>query len=277
MWACGALPALVITLGKAAQLGGAHKLTALLRSLHPQPGQQPWYEDSTAKQQFILLVLAAVGGRVAAAVLDGLDALNGGGGSNSLGQAGGQLTSSIFQLLRAAQQLGQPLLRQHLVAAAPALLPRVDALSSDIRTSPAPNGSADSGLLHFERDNVQLLVDLGRQLDPLALGLSLPGCQNPACTSLVGVSEAAMVLKRCTACKVARWAREGGIAPTCGLDPLPGCLGCHVCASTMHGPQPPSACRYCDAACAKAHWRHHKASCRRETAARQAADGQQQA
>jgi len=38
----------------------------------------------------------------------------------------------------------------------------------------------------------------------------------------------------------------------------------------------PPPCRYCDAACAKAHWKHHKASCKREAAARQGGQQQQE-
>jgi len=39
----------------------------------------------------------------------------------------------------------------------------------------------------------------------------------------------------------------------------------------------PGFCRYCDAACAKAHWKHHKASCKRvAAAAASAAAGDQQ-
>ena len=45
-------------------------------------------------------------------------------------------------------------------------------------------------------------------------------------------------------------------------------MGKHVIQSIS-----PSACRYCDAACAKAHWKHHKASCKRAAAAAGAATG----
>jgi hypothetical protein len=72
--------------------------------------------------------------------------------------------------------------------AAPALLARADAVEQ----------ASTAG------EPLRLLVSLGQQLDPLALGLRLPGCCNPACTSLAGVSEAALVLKRCTGCKIAR-------------------------------------------------------------------------
>jgi hypothetical protein len=40
-------------------------------------------------------------------------------------------------------------------------------------------------------------------------------------------------------------------------------------------PPPPSACRYCGLACAKQHWKHHKASCKRAAAARETAAGEQ--
>jgi len=98
------------------------------------------------------------------------------------------------QLQAAAVQLGQqPLLRQQLAVAAPALVQRAVAV--------AGVGAASQP----QAEPLQLLVALRQQLDPLALGLRLRGCYNPACACLAGASEADMKLKRCSGCLIARW------------------------------------------------------------------------
>jgi len=101
--------------------------------------------------------------------------------------------------------------RQALAAAAPALLPAAGALAGGTaafdRSSFKANGQPIRLQLAVEDRVLDLFAALRRQqLDPLALGLDLPGCWNPACSSLAGASEADMQLKRCTACKTARWA-----------------------------------------------------------------------
>ncbi len=69
---------------------------------------------------------------------------------------------------------------------------------------------------------LSLLQQLHERLDPLALGVRLPGCYSPRCAARGGLSEAALRTKMCTGCRVAR---------------------------------------YCDAACAKQHWRWHNVGC----------------
>ena len=58
-------------------------------------------------------------------------------------------------------------------------------------------------------------------------------------------------------------------APGRKLQPCSRVQSCQGCADHV-------ACRYCGPACAKQHWKHHKASCKRATAARQAEEEQQQ-
>jgi hypothetical protein len=175
--------------------GMASLLDAMLQL--PVSGQQPWYATNSERQQFAMFALARVGGAAAALLAIG----------GTEGTQGHELEgAATIALCEAAQQLGgQPLLRHQLEVAAPALLARADAVAAAAVASQAQGIAApDAPGSSAAREPLRLLVDLGRQLDPLALGLSLPGCHNPACTSLAGTSEAAMPLKRCTGCKVAR-------------------------------------------------------------------------
>jgi len=211
MWRCGALPGLVVSVAKAMDWQGqeAGSAEALLQYvLHAAPS----FAITTERQQFVLLVLARFGGPAAAQLLQ--QHSNSSDGTCQLlfprPQSGSESLSLevrlAFRLPGAAKQLGgQPLLRQQLEAAAPALLPAADAVltlgDDDIVCSdPDP----DHVLMTLKPEPLQLLVALGQQLDPLALGLRLPGCYNSACTSLAGASEAAMVLKTCAGCRVAR-------------------------------------------------------------------------
>jgi hypothetical protein len=74
---------------------------------------------------------------------------------------------------------------------------------------------------------LSFLQQLHERLDLLALAVRLPGCFNPRCAALGGLSEAALHTKMCAGCRVAR---------------------------------------YCDAACAKQHWRWHKLGCKQVAA-----------
>ena len=207
MWRCGALPALVVSVAKGAALAsvweeGMQSMSTLMNTVlkAPPPGQQPWYAASTERQQFALLVLARIGGVVAAQLLQHAD------GAPPGGTAEQQALLQLSQMLcAAAEQLGEdPLLRQHLEAAAPGLA-RADAAGAHSDPAASDQGALDE--LRFQRKTIeplQLLVSLGQQLDPLALGVRLSGCYNPACACLVGDSEAAMALKTCAGCRIAR-------------------------------------------------------------------------
>ena len=208
VWRCGALPALMVTTAKGVgRQGETDAITALLPGVYqaPAPGQQPWFAASAERQQFVMLVLARIAGAAAEMLLactnDTIRQI-------SLSNASRQrLTRLLDQLHAAAQQLGgQPLLRQQLEAAAPALLPDADAVQSIVQpySSRSNPDDPDGVLLILQPAPLQLLVSLSQQLDPLALGLRLPGCYNPACTSLAGASEAAMPLKLCAGCRIAR-------------------------------------------------------------------------
>ena len=205
MWRCGALPGLVVSVAKAMdwqgkEAGSAH---ALLRDMLQAA---PTFAVSAERQQFVLLVLARFWGPEAAWLLQVRSDDSGGACLMSMPQAGSEtFRSHIDKLLTAAQQLaGQPLLRQQLETAAPALVASADAVRAIVEpcSSHLSPDDPDELLLDIEPEPLQLLASLYQQLDPLAL--RLPGCHNPACTSLAGASEAAMVLKTCAGCRVAR-------------------------------------------------------------------------
>jgi hypothetical protein len=195
LWRSGALPGLVTTLAKGAgccsqgqsAAHGLPSMTELLLAvlLAPWSGQQePWYAASAEKQQFVLFALARLGPHAGAML-------------TSAWNASGRRDKDA--LMAAAVKLAQPPLRQLLEAAAPTLLPLADPLADAVLSS--RHQPADETIV---RRAMGLLVALGEQLDPLALGLALPGCWNPGCTSLAGASEADMKLKRCKGCRVAR-------------------------------------------------------------------------
>jgi hypothetical protein len=217
LWRAGALPGLVVSVAKCTGRSStardivtqAELLSGLLRP--PAPGEQPWYAASSERQQFVLLVLARVGGAAAAEVLECTD-----NGAARIGTH--DLAAPLIAALHTAvEQLGgQPLLRQHLQAAAPELLPRVDA----VRDTLAGRSADFGGRVAIVASALELLVALGSELDPPALGLRLPGCHNPACTSLAGASEAGMALKRCKGCGVARWVRDGQLQGWRAFSPV---------------------------------------------------------
>jgi hypothetical protein len=236
LWRSGALAGLVTTICKCADGSDAGAspvpveqpvaMADLLRSLLPAPGQAPWYAATEERQQFALFALARLGGRLQF----GLSLMISRQPAGSVGldledwvrhvQQHGQKVAVTSAVCTAAEQLGrQPLLRQALAAAAPALLPAADALAGGTaaidRSSFTADGQPTRLQLGIEDRVLDLFAALPRQLDPLALGLALPGCWNPACTSLAGASEADMKLKRCTACKTARCAavRVGCMLP----------------------------------------------------------------
>jgi hypothetical protein len=234
LWRSGALPGLVATLAKGVERsassldpGGADPaalaaLWDLLRPLHPLPGQEPWFAASAERQQFALFVLARVGTSAAAMSVQIAAPiiavrLDGDEPAIDLTRPDAQVVDAAAAALAAAatQVAQQPLLRGLLEVVAPTLLPEADAVlahGSDGSASVTPPSEDPLGLdLRPRLPSVPLhfLRSLARQLDPLALGLALPGCYNPACTSLAGASEAAMPLKRCAGCNIARWVGLG--------------------------------------------------------------------
>jgi hypothetical protein len=201
------LPSLVVTVGKRTYRPGPHKsVVDLLSLLLPPPGERPWYADSVARQQFWVLLLAHVGGKTAPLLLEWVQ--------NPLSVAGGaadvqQMLRRIADALQAAVvQLVQPPLRAQLEAAAPALVPCADAVADSLRAQQ----SSSSSSIARRAEPLELLLSLVQQLDPRAPGLRLPGCCNPACTSVAGASEADMKLKVCTGCRTVRWAGWLGVA-----------------------------------------------------------------
>jgi len=220
LWRGGALPGLVVTLAKAADSCRQILVLAdLLPALQPpEGGQAPWYAASAANQRFATFLLARLGGKLAA----GITALTSQPSDPSLGRLGsphpgfmGDVRDATAALAAAAGQLpAQPALRKQLEAAAPALLPAADALlaaagggSDEVGGQQGAAAGAASGAQQEPGSAaLRLLASLAQQLDPCALGVdSMPGCCNPACTSLAGASEAGMSLKRCSACKTVRW------------------------------------------------------------------------
>jgi hypothetical protein len=211
LWRAGALPALVVSVAKATPIDDPEAVSALANVLHaalraPARGEQPWYAASAERQQFVMLLIARIGGRGAAILL-----ANTGNGTGSfrviLEPGADQEVPWLHRLHVAAQQLARaPLLRQQMEAAAPALLPAAEAACSMDQAwrSQSNPRYPDQRMITPNAAPMHLLVALGRELDPLALGLRLPGCYNPACTCLAGASEADMALKRCMGCKIAR-------------------------------------------------------------------------
>jgi hypothetical protein len=241
----------------------------------PPPGQQPWFAASAEKQQFVVWAVARMGAKADAAVA--FAARSGLLPVSAVDQVG-RVEAAMAAFPAAARQLWQqPLLRQHLEAAAPALLQRGDEIDSSASASVSrlQIPRAGGGLAATPDAHLGLLAALAQQLDPLALGLlRLPGCYNPACTSRAGASEADMKLKRCTGCKIARCV---------GSMPLVApARDCACAANSSRVQQPPHALadtanttctRYCGAECSKQHWKHHKSSCRKAAAAAAAAGG----
>jgi len=200
LWRSGALPSLVVTLSKGADCSNSSLDAAgdLLRALSQPPvtGRAPWYAASGETQQFALLLLARLGRHASAMAAHMAKAL----------EEEAVVLEAVAAMQAAVEQLTQPPLRQLVEVAAPAWLSDADAFSSS-RQGAEPPASASAALSSpLLRQAVELLTAFSQQLDPLALGLALPGCYNPACTSVAGASEAGMKLKRCTGCKTARWA-----------------------------------------------------------------------
>jgi len=222
MWRCGALPGLIVSVAKGAAQGKGHDMAAILellrRILRPPAAdgagrqqelqQEPWFAASSERQQFVLFTLAHIGGAAASIVIDIAEGTGAAARERvaraGAGSTGTPLARFMAKLLAIAQQLGrEPLLCQQLEVAAPALLPSADAAAATGDESSC-DGHLNQLMMGVTPEPLRLLVGLRRQLNPLALGLSLPGCYNPACTSVAGDSEAAMVLERCDGCKIAR-------------------------------------------------------------------------
>jgi hypothetical protein len=229
LWRSGALAGLVVTVCKHASSAGQIRVLdvshLLIRRLLPKPGQRAWYADGSAyRRQLALFLLARVGGGAAAAARAYLaDCARRARSTASQAQLHSRVVRVIVPVLSAAaaQLVRDPSLRPLLEAAAPALLPAADelraALAAHDSNSGSGSGAGGEGGSDLQHASLELLEDLGWALDPLALGLDLPGCWNPACTSVAGASEADMKLKKCTACKVARWGSSGG--PACPRHP----------------------------------------------------------
>lgn len=207
MWRSRSLSALVQTVAKGLTISTGADIGLMADLLHamllpPAPGQQPWFAASSERLQFVVFVLARIGGKAVAppffdATISHLVPLRTVDG----------VTNAIDQLHAAAQQLAQqPLLRQQLEVAAPALLSQADAASTLVRGWTINDAIVRPGFaaLEMRPAALELMACLAQQLDPLALGLRLPGCYNPACTSLAGDSEADMALKTCAGCRIAR-------------------------------------------------------------------------
>jgi hypothetical protein len=76
--------------------------------------------------------------------------------------------------------------------------------SSPGRTQSFSDGSEHSRTGVSLQVALQVLVELHDLFDPAALEMKLPGCYNPRCTNLAGVSKAALPTKLCSGCKAAR-------------------------------------------------------------------------
>jgi len=215
LWRDGALAALIVTACKRAELGGLEDsvtLGYLVDLIAPAPAGQlePWYDASPERQQVALFLLARVGSRAAATVLALTQSPT---GTTEVGtpEVLSRLVGLTDRLQTGAHQLSlEPALRELLEVGAPAVVPASDKLDAIlVRQRVASRNyvrpvSSNQALFNLLGDPLYLLEDLGRQLDALALDLALPGCWNPACTSLAGASEAGMPLKTCTSCKIAK-------------------------------------------------------------------------
>jgi len=187
-------------------------LSKLLRLLVPPPGQQPWYAGSAERQQFALLVIARVGARLSQRLVAILNGQPGGDGTPFFLRDLHDLDivkGMVAAVQAAAQQLGaQPALQRLLEVAAPAQLPAAGEVAAPTQRegSHTPTPAQPLVALSLPVQHMQLLTSLAMELDPLALGLALPGCYNSDCTSLAGASEADMPVKTCKGCSIARWA-----------------------------------------------------------------------
>jgi hypothetical protein len=238
LWRSGALAGLVVTLCKRAASAGLSQALEFIQLLHlllpSRPGQQVWYGAGGSedwRSQLALFLLARAGGAVAAAALPYLlpDAASSEVDTAAQASLCGEAKAVPVLSAAAAQLVREPSLRQLLEAAAPALLPAADEMHAAWAVCEAAWSSGAGGRdgSDLQRGSLELLVALGRQLDPLALGLDLPGCWNPSCTSLAGASEVDMKLKKCTACKIARWvasARPGSARGTHQINGPRPCL-----------------------------------------------------
>ena len=178
--------------------------STLLRLMLAEPGEQPWFASSRERQEFGLLMLTHLGTRLAARIVQ-LAGMSQQQAASPQDQWG--VGQAVDAVLAAAQQLSRPPLPQLLAVAAPAMVAAaeaVGAISVDACSCPPAARGYGWAPAALQPQHVKLLADLALQLDPLALGLALPGCYNPACTCLAGACESDMKLKRCTGCKIAR-------------------------------------------------------------------------
>jgi hypothetical protein len=319
LWRSGVLPSLVTTLAKrhASSEIPLSAIASPLTLLRPAAGQQPWYAGSVERQQFALFMAASMGSRVVLGLLSQrMVAAVGGGGLGaappvtmlrSVADITPELQRKVATILSVRAVAGQlvcPPLLQHLEAAAPALAPEARELPVILEGLEDFPNMGDLGGGHqlvgmrLVPEAANLLTGLASHLDPLALGWCRPGCYYPSCSSLAGASEADMLLKRCSGCKIARWGwlAEGGgggagggawavqrgacaavvagrtCAPSVGrLEMTVGPLEPSTHRAAEHCCPPRTVRRYCSPECSKAHWKYHKSSCRRVAAAAAAA------
>ena len=177
-------------------------LHAVLQALLPAAGRDPWWSASTERQQFALLTFARIGSKLARALLRIVQGQH----RPSVQPPGQQMADIYADVEEAAELLGQDaLLGQHLDLGAPGW--RRDAqLLSERPADERGYRMQDASLTIPDVRPLELLIILPYKLDQLAPGLALPGCYNPACTSLAGASEAGMPLKWCAGCQTARCA-----------------------------------------------------------------------
>jgi hypothetical protein len=161
-----------------------------------------WYATSRARQQCALLVVARVGTMLSRTALADVSAGRPPSFPADDPAFKHEMLRAATGLAAAAEELVQAPLRPLLEAAAPALVPAAEEVRRQVRAAGGRLGWDD---VVVAIDIMQFADDLADQLDPLALGLRLPGCYNPWCRSLAGASEADAPLKRCAGCKVARW------------------------------------------------------------------------
>jgi hypothetical protein len=224
LWRSGAVGALLTTTCKiaarSADGGTTLRMTQLLTQLlrpaawqavqQPAPGarqaarqaaahREPWLAGSIERQQFALLAAARVGGPAAEFILNfHLTPQTPGITDAAELQLITDMLNAEHALVSPALQLAQPPLRELVAVAAPAVLARADRLGA----GPPPDMSRAAAFERM-RPPFDVLAALAQELDPLALGLELPGCYNPACASLEGEGEASMPLKRCMGCRIA--------------------------------------------------------------------------
>ena len=246
LWPSGALAALTVTWDKSTPLDSSAEhledMAALVLGVaEPDWEPEPHWFDTPQQQECALFLLARMGSKAAAAV----QAWRARPAGARDAEQEASVQRAAADLHGAAVHLGQqPVVRQLLQVAAPGVLPLLDAAGWQPGAEAAargalPGADAVTGATQSQQqgssrrtadqqpdvarqaqtDALEVLLALGRQYDPLALGLRLRGCYNPACTSLAGASEADMKLKICASCRIARCAGWVGVLAAAARPP----------------------------------------------------------